>query len=304
MSVDGALNAIVDNCLTHLTANAPCVEIDGNPEGLHQMRVATRRLRSALKLFKSLLPPAPYLALDGELKWLADTLGEARDLDVFLAEVLPLGRAAAGDDRAFPGLEKRAGQHRAAAYCRVAQALASTRYAALTAEVGRWRAEKAWRACEDAREARNFDQSLDRVARRLLRKAHRRTLKRGRHFSKLGPAGRHRVRIALKRLRYAVDFFSGMYGRKAHKHYSDVLKGLQDDLGRANDVTTCERLMPRVLGIVPDPALRSGADMLLAWQRRDVLAREPLLVESWRAFKKAKPFWRDHAPRRTRRAHS
>jgi len=302
MSVDGTLDAIVANCLTHLTANAPCVRANSDPEGLHQMRVAIRRLRSALKLFKTLLPGVRYLALDGELKWLAGMLGEARDLDVLLAEVLPLARAAIVDEEAFAVLEDRAVRRRAAVYRRVAAVLGSDRYAALTNEVGRWRAEKTWRAAEDEREAKIFDESLGRVARRLLEKAHRRTMNRGRRFRKLDPAGRHRVRIAVKRLRYATDFFGGLYGRKSNKSYYDVLKRLQDDLGRANDVTTSERLLLRLVGRDPDAGLKGGVQALLEWQRRDVLARDLSLIEKWRAFKRTTPFWVDRDARGKRRA--
>ena len=302
MSVDETLDAILANCLTHLTANAPCVEGHYNPEGLHQMRVAIRRLRSALKLFRTLLPGARHLALDGELKWLSGVLGEARDLDVLLADVLPLARAAIGDEAAFAGLEDRAVRRRAAVYRRVSAVLGSDRYTAVTKEIGRWRAEKTWRAAEDESEAKIFDESLGRVARRLLEKEHRRTMGRGRRFRKLDPAGRHRVRIAVKRLRYATDFFGGLYGRKSNKSYSDVLKRLQDDLGRANDVTTSERLLVRLMGRDPDAELKGGAQALLEWQRRDVLAREPLLIESWRAFKRTTPFWVDHDARGKRRA--
>jgi len=236
------------------------------------------------------------------LKWLAGMLGEARDLDVLLADVLPLARAAIGDEQAFAGLEDRVIRLRAAVYRRVSAVLGSDRYTALTKKIGRWRAEKTWRAAEDGREAKIFDDSLGRVARRLLAKEHRRTMGRGRRFRKLDPAGRHRVRIAVKRLRYATDFFGGLYGRRSKKSYFDVLKRLQDDLGRANDVTTSERLLVRLVGRDPDAGLKRGAQALLAWQRRDVLAREPLLIDSWRAFKRTTPFWVDHDVRSRHRA--
>lgn len=291
MSVDDTLDAIIDNCLTHLTANAPCVRHASDPEGLHQMRVAIRRLRSALKLFRKLLPGAPYVALDAELKWFAGVLGSARDLDVLLAGVFPLARAAIGDGKAFVGLEHLAIRRRAAAYRRISAVIASERYAALTKEIARWRSEKAWRAAVDEKEAKEFDQPLGRVAGRLLARAYRRTMHRGRHFRTLDPAGRHRVRIAAKRLRYATEFFGGLYGRQAYEAYLELLKHLQDDLGHANDVATSERMLNRLLGRNPAPELKVAVYALLEWQRRDVLAREPLLLESWYAFKRATPFW-------------
>ena len=82
MDVQTAFQVIAGACLHQLLANRPLM-LDGDPEGLHQMRVATRRLRAALRLFEQVVPTDAE-ALRAELKWLATSLGAVRDLDVQL----------------------------------------------------------------------------------------------------------------------------------------------------------------------------------------------------------------------------
>jgi|GEM_PF-5618920 len=106
VSTENALAAIVGGCLGHLIANIPCaLSSDANPESIHQIRVAIRRLRSALTVFQPLLPAGDHAWLDAESRWLANRLGPAREWDVFLNEMIAPVRAApalldTGDDRA------------------------------------------------------------------------------------------------------------------------------------------------------------------------------------------------------------
>ena len=82
LSGETVLQCAVHACLDHLVRNEPAGRA-GDAEGIHQMRVAVRRLRAVLSTFARLLPPEPRRWASDELRWLADALGEARDLDVF-----------------------------------------------------------------------------------------------------------------------------------------------------------------------------------------------------------------------------
>ena len=97
-----AIAAIVRNCLRQVEANADGLLADDDPEWIHQMRVGVRRLRSCLALARRHVPPAVLGHLDGDLRWLAGTLGPARDLDVFTKETLPAMREAARHATATP----------------------------------------------------------------------------------------------------------------------------------------------------------------------------------------------------------
>lgn len=96
--MQSALQAIAGACLHQLVANQP-VMLDGDPESLHQMRVALRRSRAALSLFSAVLTDAQTDALKAELKWIMGELGPARELEVFLKRVVkPVA------DRKGPGI--------------------------------------------------------------------------------------------------------------------------------------------------------------------------------------------------------
>ncbi len=82
-TAEDALTRIVVAGAEHLRANEACVLARAHDEGIHQMRVAARRLRSALTLYRAFIPDEQYRYLNGELKWLIRELGGARDWDVF-----------------------------------------------------------------------------------------------------------------------------------------------------------------------------------------------------------------------------
>ena len=92
MTVEAALQEIGRACLAHLLHNEAAA-LAMQPEGVHQMRVAVRRIRSAISAFKKLLPAADRRRISGELAWLVDILGRARNLDVFATELLAPARA-------------------------------------------------------------------------------------------------------------------------------------------------------------------------------------------------------------------
>ncbi len=88
VSVDDAFAAILQSSLAQLLANQAAAEDGRDPEGIHQLRVALRRLRSALALLAALAPSASLDALRADAKWLASSLGAARSWDVFLGDNL------------------------------------------------------------------------------------------------------------------------------------------------------------------------------------------------------------------------
>ena len=83
-AVEAALERIGRRCLTHLLSNEQAA-LAGEPEGIHQMRVAVRRLRSALSALKRPLQKKHYRWASEELRWLAHTLAPVRNLDIFAA---------------------------------------------------------------------------------------------------------------------------------------------------------------------------------------------------------------------------
>src|SRR5262249_1873444 len=101
MPVEVALQKIGRSCLAQLVGNEAAV-LASNSEGVHQMRVAARRIRSVVSSLKAMLPVEDRRWIAEEVGWIAGTLGPARNLDVFADELLPGARAGVPDE---PGWE-------------------------------------------------------------------------------------------------------------------------------------------------------------------------------------------------------
>jgi triphosphatase len=157
----------------------------------------------------------------------------------------------------------------------------------------RWIEAQGWREAAPGRAAAWLDRPLLAFAAHVLGKRHRRALKRGKDFEELSPEGRHRVRIALKKLRYATEFFQALYPKKRTRPYLASLKELQDDLGHLNDVAVAEQLIGSAAGASADAAdLRAGGGLVLGWHARGIADLEPAAVRDWKAFARKEAFWR------------
>ena len=99
--------------------------------------------------------------------------------------------------------------------------------------------------------APSLDRPLAELASAALSRAHQKLLKQGQGFELLSKAERHDLRIALKRLRYALDFFGGVFKGDARKEFNKRLRRLQDDLGGMNDVAVAETMLARFVGVAP-----------------------------------------------------
>lgn len=295
MQVDDALHQILRACVRHWLDNEAATRDARDPEGLHQLRVALRRLRSALTLFKPALDPAARAAWNDELRWLLAPLGPARDLDVFATEVVPPVRAARADD---PDLEALAGlvaERRLAAHEEVRATLRDRRYQDLALRLACWVERRGWRQGADIDVLLTQRQPVGTFAAGILARRHRQTLKRGRRFASLGPEQRHELRIAFKKLRYGTEFFAGLFPTKPLERFRKAASRMQDILGHLNDVAVARGLVQDLLaGMaagVPRTAVALGAGQVVGWYAHQTAALEPEAVAAWETFRAAEPFW-------------
>ncbi len=293
-TVDSALAAILGGCFHQFSLNEPCVLAGDDPEGVHQARVALRRLRSALSLFRDLLPAADRQWLAEETKALAGILGPARDWDVFLTELLaPVKAAFAVHPELYAdlaALETAALARRRQAYDDVRALFESPGQTRFRLRFGEWLESRGWRAQPVTRSSALLFRPLRETADTLLDRRHRKARKTGGGFTELGYDDRHQLRIAMKKLRYATDFFRSLYDEKPVGRYLLRLSTFQDALGQLNDVATAARLAHQ-LDSLPDGAAARAVGMVIGWHSRGLAALEPRLVAEWQEFRTAKLFW-------------
>ena len=288
LSSEAAFVAIVTACLRHAEANEPAVLAD-QVEGIHQMRVAFRRLRSALKLFRTLVPRAASATLVEEIRWLNSHLGPARDWDVFAEEGLTPLLAHFPRKRGLLLFRQRVAAIRAAHHRALREALAEPRYALLRQSGADWLARQPWR--EGLRESwqRRLAAPLPAFATPLLERQYRRVVKQGEHFAQLSAERRHRLRIRVKELRYALDFLAGLYPAAEVRDCLGALSRLQDDLGVMNDIAVTRRLLDEA-GLRTVTAARQ---VIEGWYGCRLDVHERGFVASWLAFMDCKRPWKD-----------
>jgi len=283
MDPDQAFRITLSDCLAQLTANAATVRAGRSIEGLHQLRVGFRRLEVALGAFSREFRKDWLEELRGRAKVLANRLGPARDLDVFLGE--RLDRAVDENERALLApLRARAEVARDAAWKAAQACVAGADFALFLDDVAGLAASRLPLA---------GDRKLPKVARRILNHQQKRAVKRGRAAKSGDEGDLHRLRIALKKLRYSAEFFAPLYARQTVKQYLSKVRKLQEELGEINDIAhvraTLSDLMRDAGARKSELGYASG--LVAGWYRahRPRLAKKAL--KRWRRFRDIKPFW-------------
>src|SRR5215469_16916401 len=217
MSVETVLQCVGRSCLVMLVKNQNPA-IAGVPDGVHQLRVAARRLRSFLNTLRSMLPEEHYRWAAGELKSIANALGPARNWEVFEASLLAPLREALPNEPGLAGLAAAAESERLRAYERARTALVERHTTERILKLMRWFETRGWR-----------DQPVSESSARLV--------------APIGQAQRHKLRITLKKLRYAIEFLESILPADVVATLLKRVKPLQEDLGHANDVRTAGALL-------------------------------------------------------------
>jgi CHAD domain-containing protein len=210
-----------------------------DPEELHDMRVATRRLRAALRSFEAALPPdAEWLR--AELQWLGRSLSVVRDLDVQIQQLQNWQKSLSdADQHAMASLLGIVVEERKHAREPLIKALGSKRYRTLLE-----RADALLSA--EPREA--AAEPVATWAPRLVERLYRKLRKDGDKLDGHSPAAElHALRIRGKRLRYLVEFVTPIYGQPAERFARRVVE-LQDVLGNHQDAHVAVERLREMLG--------------------------------------------------------
>jgi CHAD domain-containing protein len=228
---DTAFRVAGRRCLGDLTANhaATC---RGDPEALHQMRMALTRLRSAISFFSPMVADARRAQIRGELKWLNADLGAVRDLDVAIERF-----KATGKQRPPPLLgswkAERAARHR-----QLARALRSARYRRLVHDTSNWIEHGPWSVAKGKPAARDRACPVGAYSAAKLARWQKKLLKKCPKLPRMSVKKRHRLRLINKKLCYATEFFGDLFPGKRLSRQRVALKVLrqaQKSLGQLND---------------------------------------------------------------------
>lgn len=289
-----AFKAIAGAALAQIADNARVLRRARRIEALHQARVGARRLRSALTLFKPMLRDGRMDWVKTELKWLTHEMDEARNLDVFISDTFRPAARRPADKTGLAPLGRKLIATQTAAYDRAVAAVGSARFRNLVLEICAWIETGPWTTGDDPALAALRRRPIRAVAAEILEKRQRKIAKRGRKLAELAPRPRHKLRIQVKKLRYACGFFGGLYAGKAakrHDAYVEVLESLQDRLGAAVDIVAAEGLAVRLAGAEATAELAYAAGLLAG--RREAAAAATLKAagKAFRGFEKAGPFW-------------
>jgi CHAD domain-containing protein len=283
---DVALRHIVAECHGDLLKYRAVALQSRRAIGIHQTRVALRRLRAAFGLFKSAVDGPIVRGLAAEAKWLAGECGPARDLHVFLNETV----------EGVPPLVKR-----------VANRLATTHLERARSALSGARFESFQRQLEAFMKLPPADTAgrLDVFARGVLDGRHDKVMQRGRKLASLDSERLHRLRIAIKKLRYAAGFLRPAFAPLLAKPYIEATTRLQNALGALNDRTVAAQVLADLaMAARPSEDVRLALKELAEQTKGGNKRRRRKLQEAWEQFGAVPRFWRAQPPSRRPRPSS
>lgn len=264
ISIADAFAHVMAACLRQYRLNEALLLGRYHPDALHQARVAVRRMRSALTLFRPVLAKADVARFQSELRWLAHALGEARDIDVLMTQ------------RPQPDPQHaRLAEAQVDVHGRVIAWLHAARVRMLLLDL------VAWIAAGPVQ--RKGERPAAPFAAKRLRRYRRRIVKGGRHLERLTDEARHAVRKDGKKLRYGAEFFAGLFDGKGQQHkrpkFMAALARMQEELGALNDLVSA-----------PDTLARYGLPAAPMPTERDALLKAAASAQADFADRQA--FWR------------
>ena len=279
---DVALRQIVSECHADFLKFRTVVLLNRRPIGIHQTRVALRRMRAAFSLFRGAVDGSAERrrarSLAAEAKWLAGECAPARDLQVFLSETVI----------EVPPLVRRVANRVARAHLeRARSALSGARFTAFDRELTAFTEPRPSAA----------SRRLDDFGRPLLDQHHDKIQRRAHRLGSLDGARLHRLRIAIKKLRYAASFLRPAFGSPAFapgpaNAYIEATVRLQGALGALNDRAVAAHMMADI-AVAARPTedvakpLRNLAKQAASGDKQ----RRRKLQRAWKRFRAAGRFW-------------
>jgi len=294
MSVRECLAAIAQPCIAHVLASANFAYKNNDPEGTHQLRVAIRRMRAAFSIFHRAMPENYRLRLAVELQTFAQKLGAARDWDVLVEETIASMPIRLRKQRSTKRLIRIARARRAEGDESAHASLRDPQYTEILLQLASWAdsqfgsngslpQEGKWKPDLLAGPAPAF-------AAEAIQTFHDKARKLGTKVRELDPPEIHRLRIRIKKLRYAMEFFGSLWPNRRTERYLAALKDLQEALGEFHDTTVAGELIAHFTA-TEDADVKPSTAPVNRWLTKYQRSLRKKVIEFWRKFAKQKPFW-------------
>jgi triphosphatase len=282
-TVRDGVRHIVGRHLYRLRLHDPGTRAGESPEALHDMRVATRRLRAAVRVFAEGIPVRSRDRLKRELRWLGQLLGPVRDLDVQLAKLDAFTAASpAGFRPALGRLREHMAGERRGRRAEMVAGLEAKRYFRLLLRLERFADAQARGRAGTAAQER-----IAVAGRRAIKKAFRRLIERGNEIGETPqPEDLHALRIRAKRLRYLLEFLGELTGKPGRRLIKYLVE-LQDLLGSYHDAVVWADFVRGYVeaeGARLEPAQVVALGALVAAELRVGEQKRGDFEDTWRRF--------------------
>ena len=293
MSAKDSLMAVMRSCLTHVIGSADYVFKSNDPEGIHQLRVAIRRTRAAFSIIRRHVAKGLDVRVARDLRSLQQKLGGAREWDVLVEETLKFApnRLLSAPFSAHLGRivkTKRAEGHKQAHaalqdhHC-TDLLLRLAYWIDVELNSGQGRSQKRTQIADTlATPAAKF-------AAQVIQDCHRKARKLGKKIRTIDPTKLHRLRILIKKLRYATDFFGSLWPHRRTKKYLSALRDLQQALGTFHDTTVAVNLIAS-LAADGGADVKVGVERITDWLASEQRRKRKELIALWGKFTKRRLF--------------
>lgn len=278
-SLTDGLQTLIWSCLSHLQGNLRGAMDDQEPEYLHQMRVALRRLRVVLRMSEKVHADEELAALRQELAELGAALGRIREWDVFIAGIRYQSAGHAGLQALLVVCE----QQRAECYAALRDTVLARELQHLLLRFAIWMSGSYWRQAEQGvPKIRDF-------ATRHLHQLYKRYARASLHLNAVDTKRLHALRIHAKKLRYSVEFFADLYDTQKSKSFLATLGDVQETLGQINDIAAAHRLLENPA--VNPPEHHEVMVFIKSDIDKDLTKKINVLHKTIKVFNKQHVFW-------------
>lgn len=290
VSIGDAFGHVLGHLTDVILYHGPAAAADrSGPEPVHQMRVAVRRMRSAITVFRAAIASEPVEAVNSALKELARRLGPARDWDVFVSETAPEVTTALAHDARLERLVAAAERQRRDAHGALTEYLQSGAYRALGIELAWLAAARSWHDALAPAEREALGQDLTGFAAHVLQRRLKRLRAAGEDIETLEIPALHGLRLRAKRMRYAAEILAPLFPGKAPRRFIGRLSILQARLGVLNDRAVATALLHDLGG----PAGRHGyaVGLVTGFAAAATTTIRPRILQAWEKFLRQSVFW-------------